>query len=446
MKGGIDLKKSWKKPSLLLMGFLFAVSPMSQPFISLAGNTNNTTYYSENPKQYDQQLKEASDALQKAFQSHLEEDVKKAIDVVLSLPYSENYKSEEKGKLLDQLFDYINHLEDKTLKAKYGVYLTDKAVNRAKETLLYDDYELANRIVQSLPDGTVKTKYSSMLEEVKKKIDEEIKDSVFHPRHDELAQTPPIDFSKLKPEDFLPYDNTDTGDYLPGFEPKPKKPEPKPPVTLPEESYTENMNYVTEGGKCYREIVRITEGKKKIVRKELVTGLDTVFCSAIVMDEDNHHHKGNPYNEPYDFSKVRPAPPGSGLNIRTTKNDSYSSYSTNNQTNVSHETKQKEVFTLHYTLNRYEKDPYYYDTDLVVGEDNTITYSQQKDVLFQLAIRSGGKAVEDKDRFLVLLENKIIVIEDKGERIPVSSFDTILKGFKAHVKVMKTKVGQKTSS
>lgn len=447
------MNKKWRNISLGAAGFLLIMNPVTATILGFNSNADEK-YYSTDNNLYDKQLQESANMFNKAKETSTDEDIKKAIEGIVGLPFSNEYKPEEKANMTKELFAFIDKMEDPKVKIKYATYLLDTTIKRGNETLIYRDYELANLLVKSLPEGKLKNDYTTKVAELENKVTNDMVDDIYNGGGTDYGTTPPFDFTEWSPEDFEDYDNKDTGNYLPGYPPE-VKPAPVPPPSASEPVYEEDMEYKTIGGKCYKITTKTAKGMKPIVTKELAKGYDTAFCTVVFVDKHKNHndeHKNPNGNKkepdsiekPYDFSKVKPAPPGTGDNLQIGKKENPSRFGhvdiKNPQANKG--TPEGKYLTLQFTLDKTEASPHYYETDMKVGSNSTITYQQQRDILFQLAIRSGGKAVEDKDRFLVLLENKIIVVENQGNKIPVSSFEFILKDFKAGVKAMDTKVGK----
>lgn len=425
------MKQKWTKSTLAMIGATLVVSP----FMTSISHAEKS-YYSKDDKLYDKQLATAKAQVLIAKKSGKNEDVKKAIDTTLALPHALDFKPEERDNILDDIFSWIDDLSDENTKAKHMIYFVDTAVNRAKETLIDKDYKLAYALVSEMPESKTKQKYFNTLTEIDKKMGKELMDKIEKGKI--ILPKQGFDWSRLPNEAFTPYKDVDTGEYLDGY-PLAPKPTPKPnDDALPEQESTTDIKYKTVGGNCYKVSTTNISGKNPIVKEERMTGSDSAYCSVAFTDNSDP-------TKPYNFDEVTPAPPGSGTNTTTgdTSSDSYfgvGDYSSNNKNGVDENMNE---LTLQFTLDRTEADPHFYETDMTVHKNGTITYQQQRDVLFQLAIRSGGKAVEDKERFMILIENKIIVVENKGDKIPVTSFETILKGFKAQVKAMESKVGQK---
>lgn len=439
------MNKKWKKTTLTVAGVALVANPITANLFTIDSIANDI-YFTTDDAQYNKQIEEAKVLLKEAKESKTEEDITIAIDTIVSVQYHASL-AQSKYDLLNELTDFINDLRNSN-KTKFALYLTGATVDRLTKSLLYDDYLIAHNLVTTLPEGKVKEQYLKTLETTKAKMAKEYLDRI----KDILDNggfagtgggTPPIDWSKMPDDVFDDYENEDTGNYLPGYPIELEKPT-KPNPTLPEYNFSTSTVYQTVGSKCYKVTTKTIEGKRPTVTKELVTGHEASFCSVLVINGDGKHDRGDGGGSrgDYNFSKVRPSASQSGSNIGGGRGDTNSYFGNNNSSVDKDDVKNEDLLTLQFTLDKTEAEPYFIETDMLVGADGTITYQQQRDVLFQLAIKGGGKAVEDKDRFLVLLENKIIVIDKKSDKIPVTVFDTILKDFKAQVKAMERKVGQ----
>lgn len=87
-------------------------------------------------------------------------------------------------------------------------------------------------------------------------------------------------------------------------------------------------------------------------------------------------------------------------------------------------------YTIHYTINKNSKKPYYFDTGIrATFESNTITYNQLKDALYQLAIKSDGFFIKDNNKSLVILEGKPLVITKEKETYSKDNAEMLLNSF-----------------
>lgn len=410
------MDKRWKQTTMTMM----ALSLIASPIFTINSNAESTDYYSYDDNLYDQQLQKGTEAVNKAIKTKDEKDIKNAIDIVFNIPEPNGYRIDDKRNLLYKLIDLVNEMDSKNKLVNYGLYFVEASIHRAKTTLIKSDYELAYGLVHSLPDGKTKTNYQNQLKKIKQAIEKETLETIKN-----TNQLPIVfDWSYLPESSFTKYVDVNTGNYLPGYPLKSSKNKSNDANPLAKDTFKEKTVYKTEGSKCYKITTKTNlKTNKSVTTKKVVTGEDATYCDILPVASDS-----------YDFSKVQPAPVGSGDNINGGIDGTISYFTkTSAMKNGSASIKQ----TIRYTLDRTDKNPTYYDTNIEVSTNGTITYKQVKDVFYQLAIKSGGKMVEDKDRFLILLENKIIVMQDTGENIPISIFDTLLKGFKAEVKVMK---------
>ena len=87
----------------------------------------------------------------------------------------------------------------------------------------------------------------------------------------------------------------------------------------------------------------------------------------------------------------------------------------------SNKTKEK-VLTIQYTLDKNSESLHYFDTSLEVSEENTISYFNARDILQQIAIKSGEEFVDDKDKCMAVLEGNIIVIKNIDNIVSVDEF------------------------
>lgn len=100
-------------------------------------------------------------------------------------------------------------------------------------------------------------------------------------------------------------------------------------------------------------------------------------------------------------------------------------------------------WTIHYTVNKDEATPYYYDTGIRVNENKEATYEQFKDVLLIIAGKMDGHLVEDKGKILVVVEGKPIVVYDSKETYSKKELETLFEEFeKVDIRIMETSIGK----
>lgn len=102
--------------------------------------------------------------------------------------------------------------------------------------------------------------------------------------------------------------------------------------------------------------------------------------------------------------------------------------------------------SLHYTVTKGTDEIYYYDTGMRVQEDGTATYQQVKDVLYQLALRAEGYLADDKDKFLIVVEGRPVLIQNKKESYSKEEVEKMFKGFeRVDMRIMQTRIGTTAS-
>lgn len=103
----------------------------------------------------------------------------------------------------------------------------------------------------------------------------------------------------------------------------------------------------------------------------------------------------------------------------------------------------KSKYTIHYTVNKDETTPYYYDTGIRVNKNKAATYEQYKDVLLVIVDKIGGHLVEDKGKILVVLEGKPIVVFDSKEYYSKQELEFLFSEFeKVDIRIMETSIGK----
>ena len=103
-------------------------------------------------------------------------------------------------------------------------------------------------------------------------------------------------------------------------------------------------------------------------------------------------------------------------------------------------------WTIHYTINKNEKSPYYYDTGIRVDASKSVTFEQYKDVLMVFADKAGGFLVEDKGKILVVLEGKPLVIYDSKPTYSKQELESLFEDFETvDIRIMETSIGKVVS-
>lgn len=86
--------------------------------------------------------------------------------------------------------------------------------------------------------------------------------------------------------------------------------------------------------------------------------------------------------------------------------------------------------SIHFTVNKDNEKPYYYDSGIRVSTDMTATYSQIKDVLTQISLKmDNGYIIEDNDKLLFIADGKPLVVKDKKAEYSQSEIEGLLNVF-----------------
>lgn len=103
-------------------------------------------------------------------------------------------------------------------------------------------------------------------------------------------------------------------------------------------------------------------------------------------------------------------------------------------------------YTIQYSLDKQAESPYYFDTALRVDKDMNASYEQYKDVLYQIAVKSGGYVVEDNGRVLIVIDKKPIIVKDVKKAYSEKEIEALFEAFpNIDIRILKTRIGTSTS-
>ena len=103
-------------------------------------------------------------------------------------------------------------------------------------------------------------------------------------------------------------------------------------------------------------------------------------------------------------------------------------------------------YTLQYTLEKQGDAPYYFDTGLRVDEKMNASYQQYRDVLYQIAVKSGGYVVEDEGRVLVVIDKKAIIVKDIKKDYSEKEIESLFESFpNIDIRILETRIGTSAS-
>lgn len=173
-------------------------------------------------------------------------------------------------------------------------------------------------------------------------------------------------------------------------------------------------SYTVEGEKCYKRKISYDEDGNVISDDKTYISDDISNCGGV----NYNYYYSSIGNEDYDLL-----------------NDFY-------------EEKEKEEtesnFTLQYTLTKDSDYPIYFDTGIRVSLQNTLTYKNVKDAMYQAVRKSGGQFIEDENKFMGKIGDDLFIFKDPGTEISISEFEALFDKYKKlEVKSLTTKIGQK---
>lgn len=103
-------------------------------------------------------------------------------------------------------------------------------------------------------------------------------------------------------------------------------------------------------------------------------------------------------------------------------------------------------YTIQYSLDKQAESPYYFDTALRVDKNMNASYEQYKDVLYQIAVKSGGYVVEDNGRVLIVIDKKPIIVKDVKKAYSEKEIESLFEAFpNIDIRILKTRIGTSTS-
>lgn len=86
--------------------------------------------------------------------------------------------------------------------------------------------------------------------------------------------------------------------------------------------------------------------------------------------------------------------------------------------------------SIHYTINKDNEKPYYYDSGIRVSTNNTATYTQVKDVLIQISLKlENSYVIEDEGKLLFIADGKPLVVQEKQSEYTKSQIESLLNSF-----------------
>lgn len=218
------------------------------------------------------------------------------------------------------------------------------------------------------------------------------------------AYTPPSDTPQLPP-DIIP---EEPNEEVPDTPSVPDYGSNEGEVNDPNNGTYSESEYVNKNGTCYYvETIKDYDGNVVKVNENKLSSEEGFYCGII---------------DGLDFTDV-PWNSDSEVYYGEKALDVWNSLAENDLNELSN-------LTLHFSLNKSDSNPYYYDSGIRVSNNGTVSYTQLRDVLNQIAIKSGGYLIEDKDKLLFISEGKPLVVRDKQSEYSEEEVNDLLNSFK----------------
>ncbi|MFF2531524.1 stalk domain-containing protein [Brevibacillus sp. NPDC058079] len=409
--------KRWTKkwvPSLLTAVMLSSIP------VSVLSSTAYAETVSEGKQEltYEQQRKAIEDALEATKEEFSKETLKETIDTYLQLPTLEDYPKidyvNDKKDFAEKILAEINRLSDDVEKLEVTTYFATQVVDLIYETKSFNDFGVANSLIKLLPEGAARTELASKLEISKNILPKGPSDYIDW-------NNPPNNLNDfLDPPPNYEYDNLPDDFDKEAYQNGGKGGTPPPPASPYDRT---EIQYRTEGGKCYKILEHYKNGKLMKTEKQSPDKMEMAFCGTA-------------------------EPPKSGTSFNSSKS-TYTGFDPYNQKSVEQiqqqeNTKQPIVdqITVQYTFDKSSESPYFYDTGIAIAENKTVTYAKAKDALHMISVQAKGKFVEDKGKSLALINGKIILVTDPGKAMPFGEFATMFSETNVGVRALDTRSGE----
>lgn len=324
--------------------------------------------------------------------------------------------------LFDNMIEEINQIVDSDLREDYLLRLIELALTFLEDTNNIFDAIYVNQLIVQMESSAARTDFATRYNVVYKRIINDLKKNESWDGNDIVIEW--IDdlqenqYSENIPNINNSYDNYMEQEGVNGNSSNNPSQGSNSTGNSNKEDLIgsiQNYKYVVEGKLCYKVTTSADGSKTKTPARYNELG----FCPYKDTSEEINKEDSNGTNN--------------SSNDNTQGNES-GGYLDNPVIKTSD-------ITLQYTLDKNIDSPYYYDTGIRVTTKGTVTYEQLKDAMYQLAIRNGGVFVNDSNKFLIVLEGKIIVIKDNKKEIKTSNIEKVFDDFIAEIRALNTRIG-----
>lgn len=168
--------------------------------------------------------------------------------------------------------------------------------------------------------------------------------------------------------------------------------------------YNETEEYIAKGNSCYKITTKYDFAGNELSKNEVkLPSSEKGFCNIY----DYEVIDGNTWNQ---------------NNNGDTALDVWESLGLNELNKLSN-------YSIHFSINKNNEKPYYYDSGIRLSTDMTATYTQIRDVLNQIALKTNGYVIEDTGKLLFIAEGKPLVVKDKKAEYSKSEIESLLNSF-----------------
>ncbi|MCC0671433.1 MULTISPECIES: stalk domain-containing protein [unclassified Clostridioides] len=314
-----------------------------------------------------------------------------------------NTNGSERNELFIKFMDemYLSSVKRLNSNDKYSFFLDKYGLYIGYQLSDYFKDERTNKILKGGASMFIELQNFTPTEETGKIPEDELPSSI-EPTKPDGDDNPNKDEPPIYIPDKIPDDEFNPGGNNNNGTPDNYDPSLDNGLTPGNSSDLTSDEYVKENNSCTK-ITTIYDLNGNIVNKKKTkaqNGFCNIFNSNIVTGEVwNRNHNGD-----------------LALNVWQSLNEN----ELNKESNL----------TLKFTLNKNDKNIYYYDSGINVNLNKTVTYNQVRDVLNQIALKiKNGYLIEDKKKLLFIAEGKPLVVEDKKSSYSEAEIKGLLNTF-----------------
>ncbi|AMN30933.1 stalk domain-containing protein [Clostridium perfringens] len=364
-------------------------------------NLNDNSYITNSifPDDIKKELVVINDNLKNSLSDTNKDTIKKAMDSFLNLRIEHKILVKDKTELVYRQFDVLMECLDKLNVDDRRELIVDFTKVATK---LYTSEENNKVVYLKAFLGLLDLKYSSTDETISSVMTTEGEkiDSYNKMLKDEASKKEKgaiyVENGKI--------DNSKSDDgVLPGF--KPWKPDPVEELPLPEIFIT-NIEYKSIDGICFKfTYTKDLKGELVKTEKEKTDGL---YCGLIdtQMSKSEYQGKAKQMTASYWYS-------------------------------LNHEDVSEADKSNQYYFYKLANSISYINSGINTNKEGKLTYVQVKNLLYQISLKSGYPYMDDKDKFLIIVDGKPVIIKEDKKDYSFDEVNNLLgKANKVTIKLM----------